>query len=158
MELYALTFTDEKSHMNRKKDVMSISFGIRGNKLVPGYISELLKLSPTKAWQKGDSYRSRYQKDDGSIDFQLVERAFGIWELSSSPTVVSDNIKDHALYIINQLDSAAEQIRDLIQRDDLRVSVSIWWQPKDGYGGYTLPADSIRKLSMVCAEMDFYFG
>lgn len=137
---------------------MSVSFGIRGDELSPAEITDLLMVRPTKAWQKGDIYKSKYRKNDGSFDYRDAKRPWGIWEFSSSINVSSENLEDHASYVAEKIEPSNDQIRRLIRQKDLRVYINIWWQPEDGYGGYTLSADTVKRLSVLCSEMDFYFS
>ena len=144
--------------MENISNIMSISFGISGDKLLPNEITNLLKITPTKAWKKGDTYKSKYRNKNGSFEFRELKRPAGIWELSSLEEVLSNKLEDHASFIIQKLESSMNQIDKILSQSSMRTSINIWWQPEDGYGGYTLSADTIRKLSLLCNEMDFYFS
>ena len=137
---------------------MSIGFVISGDTLIPEAITSLLNVSPSSAWRKGDIFKSRYGKKDGSVDFRDEKRPWGKWALSSVDGTSSIEIEDHASFIINQIEPSKDILQNLITDENLRVSIHIWWQPKGGYGGYTLSASTVRKLSMLCNEMDFYFS
>ena len=140
------------------KNIMSISFVISSDKLSPDEITKLLNISPTKAWKKGDKYNSKYKASDGTINYREATRPWGIWELSSSDDTSSSNLDDHATKLIRRLEPSINQVKKLLSKSDFRVSINIWWQPEDGYGGYTIQADTMKKLTMLCKELDFYFS
>lgn len=144
--------------MPENNEIMSVSFGIRGDDLSPDELTERLNVQPTKAWKKGDPYKSRYKDRDGSIKYRQAARPWGIWELSSTEKTASENIENHATIIINELSSSKKQISTLVKEKNIRVYISIWWQPEDGYGGYTLSAETVEELSKLCGEMNFYFS
>ena len=73
-----------------------MSFGIRGDQLIPSEVTRIIGIEPSKAWKKGETYQSRFRKEDASIGIQKASRPWGIWEISSKGNVLSDNIEDHA--------------------------------------------------------------
>ena len=147
-------YENERDNQNKA----FIRFGINGIDLVPGEISDLLRINPSKSWNTGELYQSRFKKKDGSTGIQQRKRPWAIWELSSKEQVLSDDIEKHAEYILNIVEPKKNSISSLLnEKKTCRVIVSIWWEPEGGQGGYSLASKTVIRLAALCDEIYFYF-
>ena len=62
-----------------------------------------------------------------------------------------------ALDLLAVLEPRAAAIRAAAKNAKATVSVGIWWEPEAGQGGFSVSADVLRRLSVLCERVDVYF-
>lgn len=127
----------------------SIRFGVSGTKLVPSELTRRLGLQPDTAFAKGATHHTPRGPR---------QRPFGVWAIDSRSHVSSDELSEHAHYILKLLERVRPAVEEIKRDPSLRVSVGIWWNPEEGQGGYTLKATVVSALCQYCEEIDFYFA
>lgn len=138
--------TDETKSGARR---VGVSFGVRGQCLVPEFVSTLLGIPATRQFSKGDSHDTHSGP---------MTRPFGVWAIDSDSFLDSESIEEHATFILGKIEPCRQQVRNLLEDDKLRVFVAIWWEPEGGQGGFTLKAATISRLASLANEVDFYFA
>lgn len=127
----------------------AISFGVTGTNLVPSELTMRLGLQPDRAFAKGATHHTPRGPR---------QRPFGVWAIDSRSHVSSDELAEHADYILRLLEPVRPAIEGIKRDPSLRTSVGIWWAPEEGQGGYTLKATVVSALCQYCDEIDFYFA
>lgn len=87
-------------------DRCSVAFMLRSESLDPAVVTAVLKLTPDRAFQKGDLTQATKR-------YPEVRRKIGLWELRSSlPREVP--FDRHLRHLLDQLDPGAEQIKAFV--------------------------------------------
>ncbi|HEX6443407.1 MAG TPA: DUF4279 domain-containing protein [Stellaceae bacterium] len=100
-----------------------------GDKLEPGWISDLLGVQPETAYRKREVYkRSRGHEVRGRT---------GLWLLSSERQIDSTDLNDHLAYLLGILFPAEKpdlprSLRALMQKEALDADVSCFWYGERG--------------------------
>jgi hypothetical protein len=133
-----------------ERDKTHVTFGMRSDSLDPGDISLRLGLTPTFACAKGERVR---------VGRKRVERGFphGVWQLLTIPQVLSDDLEEHARYLLSQLEPVQMAIERYVRDPTFYVYISFWWLTDGCVGGYTLSGDTVRRLAVLCQEFNFTF-
>lgn len=128
--------------------LVKVSFGIRGDSLMPQQVSLHLGLQPSFASAKGDEYLSV----DG-----IRKRPWGVWQLRSESSVSSTNIGDHVHFVLDKLEAKRDIVQLYLHDRTRNVDIRIICDVDDGAGGYTLPSRDIVRLAALCNEFNFSF-
>jgi hypothetical protein len=127
---------------NQNKSVAKVDFGFVSETLVPGEVTTILGMQPTRQYTKGDlSPRMK------------VPKPWGCWAVA----VESNNVKIATRKLLDLFDGKQDFIAEVIRRFHATASVSIWWEPEGGQGGYTLPSDLLIELASLGERVDFTF-
>jgi hypothetical protein len=78
----------------------------------------------------------------------------GIWTYA----VTSSDVSTAAADVLSTIEPVTKQLQDAAEKYSAEVTVSIFWQPEGGQGGYSMPADIVRRLSTLGERIDFYFS
>jgi hypothetical protein len=125
---------------------VSVSFGIRGDSLVPEEVSLFLGLRASHAFAKGDEYHSVAGNR---------KRPWGVWQLRSELSVNSLNVADHARFLLDQLEPKREIIKRYIESKDFYVDIRIWCESYTETTSYTISSDILARLATLCEEFNF---
>jgi hypothetical protein len=128
-----------------------------GDRLDPEQISAIVRVSPTKAWRKGERYFA------GSRAGHLVGRT-GTWFLATDDLVKSHDLRQHLEFLTNLLSQGPQDQRDrltelkeIMVRDDLKADVSCFWHGKAGEQPPEIPPERTKKLRSLPAEIETDF-
>jgi hypothetical protein len=106
-----------------------VDLQITGDALDPSEVSAILPVTPRNAYRKGEQYYA------GQRTGYLTGRT-GVWYITSDQFVSSPYLDDHAAFLWSLIWPAAGDnqrlmhLRDLLVRDQLRVTISIFWAGK----------------------------
>jgi hypothetical protein len=78
---------------------------------------------------------------------------WSVWHLS----VEDSEVEPAAKGLLELLAGKRDAIADVIREMGATASVRIWWEPEDGYGGYTLSSATVRELADLVDRVDFSF-
>lgn len=129
---------------------------VAGDNLVPDQVTRILKLVPTTAYAKGETYAA------GPRSPNLVGRT-GVWFFSTDGVVASERLADHLAFIERTL---AGQSRDLapipalgqlLLRQRLHAVVTCFWQGTPGARRPTIPRSLSSLLRQVPAALETDF-
>lgn len=132
-----------ESSREEERSVARASVRIKSDTLDTAEVTRMVGVHPTRATQKGE------QPPDRS-----VPSLSGIWTY----TVCADQVSIAAMTLLETIEPVATGLRDAAALYGAELTVSIYWQPEGGQGGYSLPADTVRRLSMLGERVDFYFA
>jgi len=126
-------------------DVASVGIGITGDLVDPVAVSATVGLEASRAWEKGHRYESR---SGGTM-----KKHSGLWVVERR----GEDVELVALDLLAVLEPRAAAIRAAAKNAKATVSVGIWWEPEAGQGGFSVSADVLRRLSVLCERVDVYF-
>ena len=120
---------------------VALRFG--GDALVPDEVTRVMGISPTFSYAKGEpSHRTK------------TPRWTGIWGLEFE----SDDVEPAAKQLLDAIATKRGAIDEIVAQMSAGVSVSIWWEPEGGQGGYTLSTETVVALASLGERIDFYFA
>jgi len=125
------------------KSLVEVSVGLKADDLDPAEITRALGIQPTRAFKKGEKPPNR-----------RVAYPWGIWAYA----VTAEDVNDAAVDILNTIEPVVAIMHSEAARRGAEINVAIFWQPEGGQGGYSLPADIMRRLSALGTRIDFYFS
>ncbi len=129
-------------------NVTHVDFGITGFVLKPEEISKELGISPDRCWNKDNIV----QRKNGTS----FKRPYGLLAFNSKH-IQSTSTERHILYVVELLEPKKKLLDKYLNDETLRVSLRIWWEAKDGHGGYTVSSKTLLRLAVMCHEVDYTF-
>ncbi|NJL22506.1 MAG: DUF4279 domain-containing protein [Leptolyngbyaceae cyanobacterium SM1_3_5] len=122
------------------------TFFLVGDTLKPADITARLEITPAVSFQAGD------KRGANGV------WKHGYWELTSQDQVVSDDLADHLVWLLDQLEAKREQLARLAA-EDIQPTISCFWEAS-GSGGPVFSAQLLRRLAALHLElqMDIYFA
>jgi hypothetical protein len=126
------------------KDIARVGVGLAGREMIPDAVTSMVGISPTRFHSKGEVVASRG-----------VERVrpWSVWAVEFEATTVANAAA--------KLLEAVEPHKDALARaaalTGSELSVSIWWEPEGGQGGFTVSSDLMKRLSELGNRVDVYF-
>jgi hypothetical protein len=126
-----------------------VDLQITGDALDPREVSAILPVTPRTAYRKGERYYAGQRTGD------RIGRT-GVWYMSSDEFVSSPDLGDHAAFLWELFwpetgnNLRLMQLRDILVRDRLRATISIFWA---GAAGQTPPRIP-KILNDLAAKLD----
>jgi hypothetical protein len=127
-----------------------------GDALDPDEISHVVKERPTKAYRKGQTYRSGPHGPD-------VTGRTGVWYFSTRRKVLSKDLSDH----LNALDTLIapfgdqenrlKELRDVMKRRNLQAHVTFFWRGPPGTPYPSVPSVATAVLRRLPADIEADF-
>ena len=124
-----------------------------GDALDPDEISRVVKEQPTKAYRKGQTYRSGPHGPD------VIGRT-GVWYFSTRRKIPSKNLVDH-LNALDRLiapfgdeDNRLKELRDIMERRNLQAHVTFFWRGPPGTQHPSVPSTAIAALQRLPADFE----
>lgn len=124
-------------------------FRITAELLDPDWISRQLRLTPSHAHAKGDSFSI------GKQEYSRYPR--GVWYLCSEDQIDSTNLEKHLHWLLEQLEPRAPFIRSLIDDPKILVDFVFTWVSRTGHGGPVIQAATLKRLSDLSDDVSFDF-
>lgn len=115
-----------------------VDLQITGDALDPREVSAILPVTPRTAYRKGEPY-----------DAGMRIGRTGVWYVSSDAFVNSPDLDDHVAFLRALLWPRLQQLRDVLARDRLRATISIFWAGATGQTPPSLP----KTLETLAAEL-----
>lgn len=136
-----------------------VDFSIHSDVLDPKAITNLLGIQPSRAWAKGEQYLGKmFAPATKQVTQVWRPRYSGIWAIESEGMVESKRVEAHALYLLNLLEPAQEQLKHFLNLPEAyTVRFYIRWEPKDGHGSYELSSGTLSKMAALCHYTEFSF-
>lgn len=101
----------DEDEMNENKDLKNLAypyvkFIFKGESVDPDLITETLGILPDRRFRKGDPYGKKGRT-----------RPIGLWSISSSDRVESNNLEQHIVWILEKLEPVQEKLAGFILQD-----------------------------------------
>lgn len=125
------------------RSIAKVGIRIKSDTLDPADVTQIVGVQPTRAVKKGEQTPDR-----------RVPSLSGMWTYTTS----SDQVLAAAIEVLEAIEPVAGQLHDAVAKYGAELTISIYWQPEGGQGGYSLPADVMRRLSMLGERIDLYFA
>ncbi len=125
-----------------------IDLCIRSDSLDLEHVSSLLGVKATSGFEKGDPYVGRQKRGPDIVTVDRV-RPFGVWHFCTSESLHSNNVEEHAQFLIEALTPAKSAIARMIADPQFYVKITIWDL------GYTfdLSASCLASLSSFAEDV-----
>ncbi|MFV9502972.1 MAG: DUF4279 domain-containing protein [Oscillochloridaceae bacterium umkhey_bin13] len=130
--------TTKRSHL-----IAKVEFAVIGETLVPDGITAMLGIPPTRSFMKGDIVSPR----PGG------QRPWGLWALHFQ----GNDIQEIAVQLLDALRGKEAAIRTLHETPEVEATIGIWWEPRHGYGGFSLSSATLAQLCALGTRIDVYF-
>jgi hypothetical protein len=104
---------------------------LAGDALDPDEISRVIKEQPTRAYRKGEKYRT------GPHGPEIVGKT-GVWYFSTRRKISSRDLSDHLEALVRLVSPFADdgkrlrQLRDIMERENLKAHVTCFWRGPHG--------------------------
>jgi len=126
------------------------TFRLIGDSISPDEVTRRLDISPSAGFAKGETRR-------GLVTMSSITQRTGIWTLSTKLLSNSTSVEDHLRLLIDRLRPVAAEIRSLVQDLNARSDVFCYWASATGHGGPLVPAQILRELGDLGADLGFDF-
>lgn len=117
---------------------------ITGKEVDPQKISELLGISPSSGFTRGD----RRPRDDG-------ERSHGLWALDSSTHVSSLDPLVHLQWLVSELQPARSRIRDLSENRTVHIVMTLFWVLPSSHETLELDTALMQQIADLNIDLEF---
>jgi len=130
--------------MIEQKDIAKVEVGLTGDGMEPDEVTKIVGLSPTRSFRKGERVSKRG-----------IERVqpWSLWALEAEGEDVEATVR----VLLTQLEGRLDAWNLAIKETKAQASVSIWWEPEGGQGGFTISSDLMRRLTEFGERVDIYF-
>ncbi len=147
------------------------TFRVAGDDLVPSEVTEILKVAPTRAYGKGETYVGKNTK-------RAVKYKTGIWLLSTDKIIESPSLLDHLRFLLQilvplrlipglspltsklrvalaeQNTQPIDQLRRLLRERSLHAVVTCFWHGSAGATPPKIPKDVLYTLRRLPADLE----
>mgnify|MGYP000641500170 CR=1 FL=1 len=130
--------------MIQEKDIAKVEVGLTGHEMDPDDVTKIVGLHPTRSFRKGDR-----------VSKKGIERAqpFSLWALGAEGEDVEATVR----LLLAQLEGRLDAWNVAIKETKAQASVSIWWEPEGGQGGFTVQSALMRRLTEFGERVNIYF-
>ena len=84
---------------------------------------------------------------------QILKKYQGLWVVSREANIVQAAAEE----LLRIVEPQFELIKSLAKDMQGQMSVGIWWEPKEGQGGFTVASEVMKRLVNLCERIDIYF-
>jgi hypothetical protein len=125
-----------------------------GDRLDPKEITEVLRVTPTKAYRKGQVYKHSRGRE--------VRGRTGVWLLSSKGHVQSSDLNAHLNYLLGVLfpgnsNDRASSLRDILRAERLEADVPAFWYGTPGAHAPSIRDDIREAFARLPAQIEADF-
>lgn len=128
-----------------------------GDALDPDEISRIIKEQPTRAYRKGQRYRT------GPHGPEIIGKT-GVWYFSTRRSVSSKDLSDHLEALVRLVSPFADdgkrmrELRNLMEREDLKAHVTCFWRGPRGADEPSIPTVVAEPLCQIPADIEVDFA
>ncbi|HJU17838.1 MAG TPA: DUF4279 domain-containing protein [Stellaceae bacterium] len=132
------------------------SLGFVGDRLQPQHVTDILGISPTKSWRKGELFRP------GPRSPEIVAHT-GTWWLSTEGLVASQDLEVHLAFLVALIlpegdsDHRLAQLQELIHDESVAAHVGCFWHGKPGARPPAIPPFAVAAFNRLPAEIETDF-
>lgn len=123
---------------------------IGGTELDTAEVTHLLGLSPTHSHSAGE-----HHGQNGRLVWKK-----GLWDLSSEGQLVSLDLEEHIIWILDLVEPVADRLTDLIQRPGVQADIFCFWEVEEVNTGLDLGPSVMARLGALGLSLglDVYFA
>ena len=129
---------------------------VAGDRLVPAEVTRILKIIPTRAYAKGETYHG------GELTGNLVGKT-GVWYFATDRVVASNDLADHLTFLVNLLSGSSPEavpltrLHALLKRKSLKVVISCFWYGRASAKPPVVPRATAEFFRLLPAEIETDF-
>jgi hypothetical protein len=135
-----------QSNSDSTRLVVGMSFGFRGKAIDPDVISQTLGLSPSRFVRAGDLHQLR--------DGRTVKRPWTVWAIDSASKVQSQDLDDHASYLLGLLADRESKIREIRQQTEY-CDLRVWYETSEPAASFRISAKLMSRLVDLVDDLNF---
>jgi Domain of unknown function (DUF4279) len=128
-----------------------------GDALDPDEISRLLKQPATRAYRKGQRYRSGPRSPE-------ITGKTGVWYFSTRRKIAGNDLADHLDALVRLVlpladgDKRLRELRHIMERENLRAHVTCFWRGPPGSPKPSVPLTVTQSLGRLPADIEVDFA
>ena len=131
------------------------SLGFIGDRLQPQRVTEILRITPSKSWRKGEVVRP------GPRSPEIVTRT-GTWWLSTEGLVCGQDLGAHLAFLVALIASEADgdrlaRLQELMRDEGAVARVGCFWHGEAGAPSPAIPAFAIAAFNRLPAAIETDF-
>jgi len=125
-----------------------IQISVMGSNLKPSLVTKVVGIHPTQSYVKDELYETSHR---------TLRRKTNLWRFSTKDILSSTSLEKHAEYLLSRIENRIDALKNLVDKQGGRWSISIWWEGVSFHGGFTMTSTTLRKLACIGDEVHFYF-
>ena len=139
--------------------VTFVEFSLKADTLSPAQVTQSLGIIPSRVYAKGEQYASKaFDTETKRPVPRIGTHPWGLWAVETKDMVLSTNVEDHAIFLLNILEPKVEQIQAYLERsNEYSVRFYVEWITRGGEGGYDLSGTTLARMSRLCHYVQFAF-
>ncbi|MGZ5221618.1 MAG: DUF4279 domain-containing protein [Flavisolibacter sp.] len=114
----------------------------------PDEISDILKVTPTRSFSKGETYKS---PSSGSI----ITRPHNLWAINTKHILVNPKIDRHISHLRKSLESKIHLIKDLKSNLKCDLTFWVWITSPDSVISFDIGVKNTRFIGLLSAPLRF---
>lgn len=127
---------------NRPKGPARVGIALSGDAVIPLKVTHGVGLEPTRSFTKGEKVNASPESS----------RPWGVWAIE----IDDANVEGAAKQLLSLVQSKAGNIRTAAMQMGAIVTLSIWWDPPEGQGGFSIPSTTLAQLCALVDRVDVY--
>ena len=123
------------------------TFRLWGKELEPGQVTEMLSLTPSKAFKRGDQRT------------ETKRWPHGYWGITSENQVLSTDLALHIEWLIDRLEPVQSQLGRIMAEEGVKADIFCFWESRTGHGGPSFGPKLLKRIAALNLELglDIYF-
>jgi Domain of unknown function (DUF4279) len=128
------------------------TFRLMGDALKPDEVSDVLRVTPTKALAKDELIPV------GRKGKATRRQLTGVWLLTSETALESTSLERHLIHLLDVLEPAARALDALRRQHDFGADFFCYWLAATGHGGPLVSPATLARIAAldVALGIDFY--
>ena len=118
------------------------TFMLRGKELDPQLVSELLGMTPTRSFKRGDQ-RTEEKK-----------WPHGFWGLTSDERIQSTDLALHIEWVINQLEPVRQKLVEIMSDKQIDAEISCLWMLSTSHDGLSVSAVLLERIASLGLKLN----
>ena len=127
-------------------DPTHIDFCIKADHLQMQRITDLLGISPTSGFNPRERYQRKTRVEGKPAVVEDFRPNYGIWHYSTEKLLRSEQLEDHARFLLERLETAKAGIASLLRSSDYEIRMYLWHV---GSSGFDISSELMRQLALL---------
>jgi hypothetical protein len=155
--MIAAMFSETSTMKSEDRSRAFATLRFAGDALDPDEISRVMKEQPTRAYRKGQKYRTGPHGPD------IVGKT-GVWYFSTRRKIRSKDLIDHLEALVRLVSPFADngkrlgELRDIMERENLKAHVTCFWRGPPGADTPSIPTVVSEPLHRIPADIQVDFA